>query len=59
MGIKKMIPHSALAKIRLNNHSKESAGAMLKPKAGVTPSEPKDHTTILFVRPPSAPAINT
>ena len=59
IGIRKMIPHNALAKTRLNNHSKDSSGAMIKPNAGVSPNAPNDHTTILFVRPPSAPATNT
>lgn len=59
IGIKKMIPHSALAKIRLSNHSKLSPGFMSKPNAGVIPKVSKDQTTILFVRPPSPPAMNT
>ena len=54
-----MIPHNALAKTRLNNHSKDSSGAILNPNAGVNPDAPDDHTTILFVMPPSAPATNT
>jgi len=59
IGIKNIIPHNALAKIRLSNHSKLSSGDMLKPNAGVIPKLPNDHTTILFVRPPSPPAMNT
>ncbi len=58
-GIRKIIPHNALAKTRLNNHSTDSSGAMLKPSAGVTPNAPNDHTTKLFTKPPSAPAMST
>ena len=59
IGIKNMIPHNVLAKIRLSNHSKLHSGDMPKPNAGVIPKLPNDHTAILFVRPPSPPAMNT
>ena len=53
-----MTPHKPLAKIRLAIHSTVKSGAILNPSEGVIPDAPKLQTTMLFVKPPRAPAIN-